>query len=178
MVPVSEEGGGVSSTWRTLSGVAISVLVFSVLFGGYHASRFLILLSAHAFHADWIKTGNVIAWVLAALVLMVLFGGLRFVTSYISRLFRFIFKFAQSDVVTIVLAVGVNALFLVFGGWLTVQIITLIEVAPVDSFFKLTNFFSIAVMFCMLAGSLVWIPRLGLYGENQVGAALSEGERW
>lgn len=180
IIPVENKAkvSKLSTTWRTIVGIAITVLVFCVIFGGYHSSKFIILLTSDYFNSDWINTKNVMAWILSALAILAVFGILRFITSYISRLFSFVFKFAQSDIVTIVLASGVNVLFLTFGGWLTYQMISLMDKAPIQSFFQFSNPFSVFVLFYMFAGALIWVPRLGLYGENQIGAALDDGDRW
>lgn len=167
-----------ATIWKSILGVAITLLVFCILFGGYHISKFIIVWLADLMNAEsWVNTSSVIAWVCSALLVLCIFGALRAITSTVSSLFKFVFKFAQSDIVTIILASGVNLLFMVFGGWLTFQTVTLIDKSGVGSFFDFGNPLSVFVLFYMFAGALIWIPRLGAYGENQIGAVLDNNDR-
>lgn len=175
--PASSQPSPGASLWRAVLGIAILLLVICVSVGGYYLSKFMILFTSDILDAEWINTRSVIAWLLSVVVVLLLFGALRLFTSYIARLFRFIFKFAQSDIVTIVLASGVNLLFMIFGGWLTHKVITVMTLSSVNTFFSFDNPLSVFIMFYMIGGALIWIPRLGAYGENQIGAVI-DNDRW
>ena len=159
-------------------GVAIGVLVLAVALGGYHLSRYIIFLLQHYLHLAWFSTTNPVAWIVAVVLLLLVFGALRYVTTFVSRLFRFVFRFAQSDVVTIVIAIGVNIIFLVLDYWLTSQTLHLMTLTQVPTWFVVSNWLSVATLFIMYAGALVWIPRTGVYGENSIASAIDDGNRW
>lgn len=159
-------------------GLSIGILVLSVALGGYHLSRYIIFLSQHYLNLDWFSTTNPAAWIVAVVLLLLVFGALRYVTTFVSKLFRFVFRFAQSDVVTIVIAVGVNIIFLVLDYWLTSQTLHLMTLTQVPTWFMTSNWISVATLFIMYAGALVWIPRTGVYGENSIASAIDDGNRW
>ena len=159
-------------------GLSIGVLVLAVALGGYHLSRYIIFLLQHYLHLAWFSTANPVAWIVAVVLLLLVFGALRYVTTFISRLFRFVFRFAQSDVVTIVIAVGVNIIFLVLDYWLTSQTLHLMTLTQVPTWFVTSNWISVTTLFIMYAGALVWIPRTGVYGENSIASAIDDGNRW
>ena len=159
-------------------GLFIGILVLAVALGGYHLSRYTIFLLQHYLHLEWFSTTNPVAWIVAVVLLLLVFGALRYVTTFVSRLFRFVFRFAQSDVVTIVIAVGVNIIFLVLDYWLTSQTLHLMTLTQVPTWFMASNWLSVATLFIMYAGALVWIPRTGVYGENSIASAIDDGNRW
>jgi hypothetical protein len=159
-------------------GLSIGVLVLAVALGGYHLSRYIIFLFQHYLHLEWFSTTNPVAWIVAVILLLLVFGALRYVTTFVSKLFRFVFRFAQSDVVTIVIAVGVNIIFLVLDYWLTSQTLHLMTLTQVPTWFIASNWISVATLFIMYAGALVWIPRTGVYGENSIASAIDDGNRW
>ena len=159
-------------------GLSIGILVLAVALGGYHLSRYIIFLSQHYLNLDWFSTTNPAAWIVAVILLLLVFGALRYVTTFVSKLFRFVFRFAQSDVVTIVIAVGVNIIFLVLDYWLTSQTLHLMTLTQVPTWFMTSNWISVATLFIMYAGALVWIPRTGVYGENSIASAIDDGNRW
>jgi len=159
-------------------GLSIGILVLAVALGGYHLSRYIIFLSQHYLNLDWFSTTNPAAWIVAVVLLLLVFGALRYVTTFVSKLFRFVFRFAQSDVVTIVIAVGVNIIFLVLDYWLTSQTLHLMTLTQVPTWFMTSNWISVATLFIMYAGALVWIPRTGVYGENSIASAIDDGNRW
>lgn len=159
-------------------GIAIGILVLAVALGGYHLSRYIIFLFQHYLHLEWFSTTNPVAWIVAVILLLLVFGALRYVTTFVSKLFRFVFRFAQSDVVTIVIAVGVNIIFLVLDYWLTSQTLHLMTLTQVPTWFMASNWISVATLFIMYAGALVWIPRTGVYGENSIASAIDDGNRW
>ena len=159
-------------------GLFIGILVLAVALGGYHLSRYTIFLLQHYLHLIWFSTTNPIAWIVAVVLLLLVFGALRYVTTFVSRLFRFVFRFAQSDVVTIVIAVGVNIIFLVLDYWLTSQTLHLMTLTQVPTWFMASNWISVATLFIMYAGALVWIPRTGVYGENSIAFVIDDGNRW
>ena len=159
-------------------GLSIGILVLAVALGGYHLSRYIIFLSQHYLNLDWFSTTNPAAWIVAVVLLLLVFGALRYVTTFVSKLFRFVFRFAQSYVVTIVIAVGVNIIFLVLDYWLTSQTLHLMTLTQVPTWFMTSNWISVATLFIMYAGALVWIPRTGVYGENSIASAIDDGNRW
>ena len=163
---------------RITLGLSIGILVLAVSLGGYHLSRYIIFLSQHYLHLEWFSTTNPVAWIVAVVLLLLVFGALRYVTTFVSRLFRFVFRFAQSDVVTIVIAVGVNIIFFVLDYWLTSQTLHLMTLTQVPTWFMASNWLSVATLFIMYAGALVWIPRTGVYGENSIASAIDDGNRW
>lgn len=163
---------------KIVLGIAIGILVLAVALGGYHLSKYIIFLLQHYLHLDWFSTTNPVAWIVAVVLLLLVFGALRYVTTFVSRLFRFVFRFAQSDVVTIVIAVGVNIIFLVLDYWLTSQTLHLMTLTHVPTWFMASNWLSVATLFIMYAGALVWIPRTGVYGENSIASAIDDGNRW
>jgi hypothetical protein len=173
-VPVEDSN---TSRWKRLSPKATGTLIVLLLlfmavlaFGVYHLAGFLITVASSGKDApEWINPQSVPVWVFAILVVVSILGVIRLLTSYITRTISFVFKFAQSDLVTIVLAVTVNIVLLFLNAWMTTQIIQWIQDSGFPSFFMFENWLSVAVMFCMLAGALVWIPRIGVYGENRLG---------
>lgn len=157
---------------RSAAVVALVVLVafMAVLaWGVYNLAHFLILAAGSNGGPGWISTSSVPIWVCAVLLVLCCFGLVRAVTSYVTRGISFVFKFAQSDLVTIVLAVAVNIALLVLNGWATGQAIGAMENSGIPSYFTFANWFSVATFFLVLAGALIWIPRLGVYGENRLG---------
>lgn len=163
---------------KTTMWIMIALLVASVAVGGYHLAEFGILTLGHYLQTGWFTTSNLAAWVISALLILLIFGAFRYVTFFVFRLFRFVFRFAQSDVVTLVVAGGANFIFLMLDAWLTSQTITLMSYVPVENWFTWSNWVSIAALFIMYAGALVWIPRTGIYGENAIGSAIDDGNRW
>ena len=159
-------------------GLLIALLVLSVTVGGYHLGEFVILTLGYYLKMEWFNTSNLAAWVVSLLLLLLVFGALRYVTFFVFRLFRFVFRVAQSDVVTMVIASGVNIIFLMLDAWLTTQTINLMAYVPVPHYFVCSNWVSVVALFVMYAGALVWIPRTGVYGENTIASAIDDGNRW
>lgn len=159
-------------------GVSIGVLVLAVALGGYHLSRYIIFLLQHYLHLEWFSTANPVSWIAAVVLLLLVFGALRYVTTFVSKLFRFVFRFDQSDVVTIVIVVGADIIFLVLDYWLTSQTLHLMTLIQVPTWFMSSNWLSVATLFIMYAGALVWIPKTGVYGENSIASAIDDGNRW
>lgn len=156
-------------TMNTVLTIGIIILSIDAIIGVYHLAAFLITGAHKWIEIDFISTHNPIAWIIAVLIILTLFSMLRVGTSYLGNIVKFVFKIAQSDIVTIILALVVNVLLLWLNTWITSNVIQFIEYTQIESFFTFKNPFSVMVMFIMLAGALIWIPRLGTYGENRLG---------
>lgn len=174
--------GSYLNSFGTVTKVFISVfgliLMSAVVLGGYHLSLFLIDLMRSRMEWTWMSTHNPFAWIVSVLAVLALLGALRFITACAGKVFSFAFKFAQNDVVTMVIAAIVNILLIALNVWLTSQLMRFIVWSGVPSFYDPTHFFSRVVMFLMLMATLIWIPRTGRYGENGLGAAIDNNPRW
>jgi len=149
--------------------VAVAIILIIAAFGVYHLSSFLINWASALGAPDFINTSSVPVWVVTVLVVVLVLGLMRSATTYLANIVKFVFKIAQSDIVTIILAVVVNIVLLMLNAWITTHVVSWISMTNVENFFDSDNFISNAVMFCTLASSLVWIPRIGTYGENRLG---------
>lgn len=67
------------------------------------------------------------------------------------------------------IAFVINGVLMWINIWLTNSTIDLLERSGIDNFFTSGELFPKIVMFCTLAGALIWIPRVGTYGENRLG---------
>lgn len=179
MLPISaNEGrqerhsGFMSRFGKTMGGFlagGIIIVMVALVVGVYQLSKFFITALQTDTSPEWLSTNNVPVWIVTVLIVLSSLGVLRVISTYITKSVTFIFKIAQSDIVTVILAIVVNLAWLVLNGWLTFQIIGWIQSSKVESFYSFDNFLSIAVMFIMLAGTFIWIPKLGIYGENKLG---------
>lgn len=118
---------------------------------------------------DWISRGNVIMWLVGAGVILAAFGTLRVITSYVFRVFGFVFRIAQNDVITVVVGLVANGLMLVLAGWITFHLVGAIGSTGVSEFYSHDNWFSFVPFFLLTAASVIWIPRVGVYGEAKLG---------
>lgn len=155
--------------YRIFLGIGITIVALSSVIGIYQFSKFLILLTSSRDLLSWVNLDNPLSWFLSVIIVLILFGTLRYIATFFTNLIRFIFKIAQYDVVTIIIAVIVNLAFLILNVWITNNIIKYISSTEINSFFETGNYFSYIVVFCMLAGAFIWIPRTGVYGENTLG---------
>lgn len=158
-----------SSGITAIFGIIATVLVGIAIFGMYHLGKFIILWFENLGAPDFVNLSNIPVWIAVILLLIIIFGLLRTVAMYLANMAKFVFKIAQSDIVTIILAIGVNGILLFLNGWITTNTVKFIDNTGVENFFSTDNFISIAVMFIMLACTLIWIPRIGTYGENRLG---------
>lgn len=148
----------------------VSIVLLIAAFGVYHLSKFFInSLASVENMPEFINTNSVPTWVVTIILVVLVLGLLRSATTYLANIVKFVFKIAQSDIVTIILAVVINAVLLFLNGWITLHVVQWIAASPTPSFFTSGSIWSIIVMFCTLASSLVWIPRIGTYGENRLG---------
>lgn len=148
----------------------VSIVLLVAAFGVYHLSKFFINSLARMENMpEFISTDSVPTWVITVILVVLALGLLRAATTYLANIVKFVFKIAQSDIVTIILAVVINAVLLFLNGWITLHVVQWITASPTPSFFTSDNIWSIIVMFCTLACSLVWMPRIGVYGENRLG---------
>lgn len=154
---------------KALFGLLAAILTGVATFGMYHLGKFIILWMEDLGAPDFVNLSNVPVWITVILILIVIFGLLRTVAMYLANMAKFVFKIAQSDIVTIILAIGVNGILLFLNGWITTNTVKFIDSTGVENFFSTSNFISVAVMFIMLACTLIWIPRIGTYGENRLG---------
>lgn len=154
---------------KTLFGLLVAALTGVAIFGMYHFGKFVILWLEHLGAPDFINLSSIPVWIAVVILLFVLFGLLRTVAMYLANMAKFVFKIAQSDIVTVILAVAVNGILLFLNGWITTNTVKFIDSTGVENFFSTDNFLSVAVMFVMLACALIWIPRVGTYGENRLG---------
>lgn len=149
--------------------IAVAIVLIIAAFGVYHLSAFLINWASALGAPEFVNTQSVPVWVITILIVVLVLGLLRSATTYLANIVKFVFKIAQSDVVTIILAVVINIVLLMLNAWITTHTVNWISMTNVENFFDSNNFISNAVMFCTLASSLVWIPRIGTYGENRLG---------
>lgn len=154
----------------TLAGIFI-ILAIGAVTGIYQLSKFGIL---YAFGRDegskpeeMLK--NIPIWLLAVISVVIILGVLRMVSTYITKIVTFVFKIAQSDIITIILAVIINLAWLVLNIWITTNLIEIFTKTNVGSFYVTSNPMGYITMFLMLAATFIWIPRTGLYGENKLG---------
>ena len=154
---------------KAVFGLIATVLTGIAIFGMYHLGKFVILWMQSLGAPDFVNLSNVPVWIIVIFLLIVIFGLLRTVAMYLANMAKYVFKIAQSDIVTIVLAIGVNGILLFLNGWITTNTVKFIDSTGVENFFSMNNFISVIVMFIMLACTLVWIPRIGTYGENRLG---------
>lgn len=149
----------------------VILLVINLVFSIYQLSVFSIkyINQQYPDSIDWFNVHNPLGWIISVFAILFVLGVIRVVTTFIGSTVKFIFRIAQSDIITIILAVVVNGLLLVLNGWITYHIIQFITATGIDNFYNKDNTFSVIVMFCMLAAALIWVPRIGLYGENRLG---------
>ena len=155
--------------------IIVAIVLIVAAYGVYNLSKFFITWAAQSGAPEFINTSNVPTWIVTVLLVVLVLGLLRSATTYLANIVKFVFKIAQSDIVTIILAVVVNALLLFLNGWITTTVIGWINLTNVDNFFNNGGFLALATMFCMLACSLVWVPRIGVYGENRLGQFDDDG---
>lgn len=172
----SSETSDFSNKRGGLIAIGAVVLTAAALFGGYHLVRFLIDWSAATFSANWITASSVPVWIVCIVILLLGFAILRTLTTYLAKLLKYVFKIAQSDVVTVILACVANVLLSLLNGWISYHLLRWIDSSGIDSFYSLSNPVSAVVMFLMLLGALVWTPRIGVYGENKLGQFDEEPE--
>lgn len=149
--------------------VLVAAVLIIAAFGVYHFSKFLINWAAQNESLSFINDTSVPVWIATVILVVLALGVMRYATTYVANIVKFVFKIAQSDIVTIILAVVINAVLLFLNGWITAHVVGWIDSTGVDSFYQSGSIWSVVVMFCMLACSFVWIPRLGVYGENRLG---------
>lgn len=151
--------------------ILVTVLVGAVILGGYHLPIFLMdLIQKYAGYQDWLANREVLAWVVTGVILIGVFFGLRYASQTIAEVVKSIFKIGQYDVVTMIIAIAINVLFMMLAGWMTHHIMNFIDSTQIPSFFEKDNFFSTLVMFTIISGSMIWFPRTGdRYSENKFG---------
>lgn len=117
--------------------------------------------------ASWFKP-SLVGWFTVILVSLVALAFLRFLSLYLVRLVNFAFKVAQSDTVTVILAITVNGLFAVLAYYIAPYVIGFLA-RTTDPFYTQPTLVTTGVVFMALFSAVLWVPRIGVYGENQFG---------
>ena len=157
--------GGAALTFGIIAALGISVI-------GVIQFTLMAVSLLHAKAEDWI--GGISPTLLFILCLVAVLIGLAMVRSLFTVIVRsvsFAFKFAQSDVVTVALALIINVLLLLLDFYFVSHLFTWTPTwgAGVTDFFSGRAFWAPFVVFVTFAAVMVWIPRTGLYGENRLG---------
>lgn len=157
---------------NTFFAVVIGIVVIAMLLGGYHLPIFFMDLGAKHIGGpqEWLENRSPLAWVVSLGLLIGMFFVLRAASQYVAEAVKFIFKIGQYDVVTMILAVVVNGLFMWLASWMTKHLISFMDDSGVSAFFSSDNAFSVAILFIMISGAMIWFPRTGdRYSENKFG---------
>lgn len=152
-------------------GIIIIIIAAAVILGGYHLLIYLMDLGQKYFGPqEWLADRTALAWFVTSALLIAVFFALRTASQYAANIVKEIFKVGQYDVVTMIIAVVINALFMMLAGWMTHHIINFIDASDIKSFFSKENSLSVIVMFTMISGAMIWFPRTGdRYSENKFG---------
>lgn len=155
---------------RVVLGVLYVVAGLGVVGALYETGCFVVTWAQNQSWApSWVSLSSIPAWIVAVVLLMCVFAALRSVATVLWRLVRDAFKSTQSDTATVVLAVFFDAAMCVVAGWLTSVVVPAMSRSGWTQFFAQNVRWATCLMFCAFAASLVWIPRVGVYGENQLG---------
>lgn len=154
---------------KWISAIIIVIVAISAVLTVYHGVHFGLDYADKTFHPEKSYKSSVPLMILIGLLILAVVGLLRYVVSSIVGFVRRIFRIGQYDTVTIVIAFVINGVLMWINIWLTNSTIDLLERSGIDNFFTSGELFPKIVMFCTLAGALIWIPRVGTYGENRLG---------
>lgn len=166
---MDDDRKGMSSTLRGVSALLIVIVATSAIITVWNGVFFGLDFIDAKFELEKSVQESVPMKIFLSLLIIGAIGALRYVVSAITGAVRKIFRIGQYDIVTIVTAVVINGVLLWLNTWITRSTIDLMEKSGVDNFFTNGGAFPYIVMFCTLAGALIWIPRVGVYGENRLG---------
>lgn len=165
----SKSDESVNNFLKIFAVVLVLVVLVCAFVAVWSGSEFLVLIARDLLKIPGADPSSIPIRVLAVFVVLALLGVVRYLVSYVTDFVRKIFRIGQFDVVTIVIACVVNGLIMWLNTWLSSVLIDGFKQSNVENFLSSGSPLAWWVVFGTLTGTMLWIPRLGMYGENKLG---------